>query len=233
METRIIGDLHGVFSDKNLMTPLSIQIGDLDLYGYKDWSFSDYPRFFIDGNHDNFSVLNPDSNNLQTIVPNLVYIPRGYVSNRVLFVGGAVSIDRKERVPGLSWFPAEELSQRQFHKIMSLNQPIEVFVTHDCGQYFFENYIPHGDNWLYDLKTKPARQALDQIFNKFHPTLWIFAHHHISFDKTINNCRFICIPANQHQTFDLPLSENMSRTHSDEVQNTFLSKMSPYMALNK
>lgn len=207
METRLIGDLHGDFQSKTLMTPNSIQLGDLDLYGYDNWFFSDYPRFFICGNHDRFSILNPDGDDLQTIVQNLVYIPRGYVSGEVLFVGGAASVDRDQRIPGHSWYPEEELTQRQFHKIMSINTKISVIVSHDCPTEIF-NKINMSDNTTIGSN---HRNALTEIFNKFQPKLSVFGHHHTYFDQTINNCRFVCIPSNRYMNFNLPLSNDIQK----------------------
>lgn len=206
MNTRFIGDIHGKPEwFKSIMTPNSIQVGDLDLYGYANWSFDDDNRFFIDGNHDNFSILNPDRINLQEINKGLHYIPRGYVSGKTLFIGGAISIDQRSRTPGHSWYYEEALTQRQFMKIMNIDQEIEVMVTHDCPALAFYFFNENKNSDL-DQLTWPMRKALNEIADKFRPNLWIFGHHHINMDFTIDGCRFVCLAEGAYREFDIPIA---------------------------
>lgn len=203
METRLVGDLHGRYDLKHLMVPNSIQLGDLDLFGYDHWSFNDGSRFFIDGNHDQFPKLNPDSNDLQEINKNLFYIPRGFVNGKVLFIGGAHSIDSAFRTPYYDLFNEESLNVRQFNKIRQLKVKIEVVIAHDFPFFMYQKRIK--EIWGHSSHAK----ALSNFFNHFKPKLWINGHHHLYQDDTVNNCRFITVPMNDFMEIDLPLERLM------------------------
>jgi len=205
---KFIGDLHCSTAHKTMMTAGSIQLGDLCVVEYKhrfsfnkESVFGTGKRFFIDGNHDRFPVLKPDLMELQEVATNLVYIPRGHVSGKTLFIGGGDSIDKDIRTPGCDWFPEEGLGPQQFNRIMDINQKIEVIVSHDCP----ERIVP----WIRS-RINPGcshfRLGLNHIFEKFHPDLWIFAHHHKPFDQTLHGCRFVCVNTARFVKFDVPIN---------------------------
>ena len=206
---KLIGDLHCCDGYKTKMTPGSIQLGDLCLIGYKDkFSFNKHfqkrygkgNRYFIGGNHDYFPVLKPDFMQLQEVAENLIYIPRGYVSGKTLFIGGGDSIDKDIRTPGVDWFPEEAMSPKQFDRIMNIDQDIEVIISHDCpGRIvsWIKDYVSPGSSCF--------RSGLDHIFEKFHPDLWIFAHHHKTVDETIDHCRFVCVDTARSVKFEVPI----------------------------
>ncbi len=189
MEFTLIGDIH--CSTRWLMSPGSIQLGDLCLMGYQRYN---YPGYFIDGNHDHFPNLNPDADEPCLVNDQLYYIPRGYVSDKVMFIGGANSIDKNQRTAGYDWFPEESITQRQMYKILNKPGPIEVILSHDCPSivYGYED---------------PTTIALTEILLKFKPKLWIFAHHHRTLDITSKkyDCRFICVAMNEQCVLDLPM----------------------------
>ena len=210
---KLIGDLHCNDAYKTLMTPGSIQLGDLSVIGYKyifkfnqefQEKFGKGNRYFIDGNHDHFPDLNPDLMELQEVAEGLVYIPRGYVSGKTLFIGGGDSIDKDIRTPGIDWFPEESMNPRQFGRITDINRDIEVIVSHDCPSRvvpWIKSYINPGNSHF--------RSGLDNIFEKFRPDLWIFAHHHKMFDKTINRCRFMCVNTARVVRFNIPIDHDI------------------------
>lgn len=219
--TKFIGDLHGNPGYKSLMSAHSIQLGDLDLRHYNHWAFDDCgPRFFIDGNHDHFPVLDPDSDRLQKVAPNLHYIPRGYVSGKVLFIGGAISVDRDGDLDRLNhdWYREEVLTQEQFGKIMDLENDIEVIVAHDCPQNAWsvevapDKYRKHGSDHYrirIDRKTLVFREALLDIFRKFLPKLWIFGHHHRDLEFNLDGCKFRCVDVAKCVDYNIPLGEDL------------------------
>ena len=210
---KFIGDLHCNDTYKSIMAPGSINLGDLCVIKYKDRftfdkTFQDRygigKRYFIDGNHDYFPDLKPDLMKLQEVAEGLIYIPRGYVSKRTLFIGGGESIDRDIRTPGVDWWPEENMSPRQFENIMNINEDIEVIVSHECPErviYRVKHYI--------NTSCSHFRVGLDNIFEKFHPFLWIFGHHHKTFDMTIDHCRFICVNIAQSVQFKIPIGHNI------------------------
>ena len=97
-------------------------------------------------------------------------LPDGRV---VLFLGGALSIDRHYRIEGSAeygWFQNEQLSE---YDVMGLdhNTRIDIVVSHTCPQEFD---VP----MRYDYNDS-SRMALSYILHKFRPKQWFFGHWHI------------------------------------------------------
>lgn len=95
--------------------------------------------YWIDGNHENHDVLaelEPDDDGMITIVDRCRYIPRGYrwAWSGVRFgaLGGAFSVDRRQRVKHVSWWPGELLSDSDVEKLGE--EPLDVLVTHDAPE---------------------------------------------------------------------------------------------------
>jgi len=194
--TRLIGDIHCKAKLKNIMIPGSIQLGDLCLLGYENFTFKDSPRYFIEGNHDFLPILDIDSDKIMEIRENLFYIPRGFVSGKVLFIGGADSIDKYLRHPGYDWFPEESLTQKQFERIMDNPSEIEVVISHDAPTC--------ATGYVGSTST-----ALDIIWKNKRPKLWVYAHHHVSKNRMINHnfgeTRFIGLAEKEYLDIDIPL----------------------------
>ncbi len=199
MELTFIGDIHCRKDFIAKMKPHSIQLGDFSLINYDQYQISQGPVYFVDGNHDYFPGLQLDATYPYEVIDNLYHIPRGFVSGRVLFVGGADSIDKDSRTSGADWFPEETLSYSQFNRIMDMNQPINVVVAHDCP-----GFVPilSGGRQRDNINT-PA--ALAEIFYKFRPQLWVFGHHHKNFTMTLYNCKFVGLANGQHRVLDVPV----------------------------
>jgi predicted phosphodiesterase len=100
-----------------------IQLGDLGLTatdvkrvarGGSPPATLDRPVYWIDGNWDDFGGLSlRDITEPSELVPNLIYVPRGYVleldGRRLGFLGGAESIDgERSRSRGVDWWPELE-----------------------------------------------------------------------------------------------------------------------------
>jgi len=203
MKVRFLGDVHCDLCFKKRFTKNTIQIGDLCLVDYSKWTFNSGNHFFIDGNHECFPALNPDAKEPYEIVKNLTYIPRGYVSGNVLFIGGAGSIDKRLRLAGRDWFPEEEITQKQVENILNIKKKIEVVVAHDCPYFLLKEIVYK----VYE-NFASSNKALEVIFNRFKPKLWIFGHHHQSIDCEMNGCRFICLNIGESKKIDIPIANN-------------------------
>ena len=137
-KTIVMGDVHGDHGRLNAFInkkqpKMILQCGD---FGY--WprikkemingSLRDYPQpkvkdtkvYWADGNHeDHWSLKNIESNE---IWPNVFYMKRGSVltledGRNVLFMGGAVSIDKHMRTAGHDWFPEETIDNNDFNNL--------------------------------------------------------------------------------------------------------------------
>lgn len=97
---------------------------------------------FIEGNHDNFTLLKRDhffgANHPCAMGPNLTYIPRGVTfalgGIRFAGLGGAVSIDKAQRISGRSWWPEEAITEEDMARLVRNTErfKVDVLVTHDA-----------------------------------------------------------------------------------------------------
>jgi hypothetical protein len=198
---RYIGDVHGKFSQyKNILklgVP-TIQLGDMGVGfrhcgGPRDGEFSANPPYdamiegghrFIRGNHDNPSVCR---NHTQCIKD-------GTVEGDVMYIGGALSIDREWRIEGYSWWADEELSQSELYAMMDIYEAAKprIVVTHDCPEWVALTMEAMFHRGKLDISSR-TRQAFDAMYGLHQPEVWCFGHWHHSFDEVINKTRFVCL----------------------------------------
>lgn len=192
-----IGDVHGKFDRyKKIIKnhPKTIQVGDMGVGFYRmigsDRKAERNPPFdamakgnhrFIRGNHDNPKACRQQK----------FWIPDGHVEGDMMFIGGADSIDKAYRIEGLSWWRDEQLDYAQwcdcFDKYMD-HKP-RIMVTHDCPYTIYW----HLHDRVFDTLDDRTSQSFDLFWRYHKPELWIFGHHHKSFDKVIDGTRFVCL----------------------------------------
>jgi predicted phosphodiesterase len=93
---------------------------------------------FVDGNHEHHDALNRmplDDHGLRPVAPLIWHLPRGYrwtwAGVRFLALGGAHSVDRRHRVPGVSWWPQETLTTTDAATAVAGGRA-DVMVCHDA-----------------------------------------------------------------------------------------------------
>ena len=159
----IVGDTHGEFEGLNRILrevrPENAIVagdfgfwkaGDFDMRPARKWLHSslENPRtrvYFCDGNHENHARLREFASRARPGRPvrirqGLWYMPRGCIAEiagrRILFAGGAYSIDKDYRTPGKTWFPEEDLTPAEARRILS--QPglrdVDMVVSHTCPE---------------------------------------------------------------------------------------------------
>lgn len=145
-----------------------VQIGDLGV-GFIFWGIiaklpSNF-RFFP-GNHDK----RQEALTLPSCLGNY-----GEVDGKFFFVSGADSIDKDDRIEGVSWWPDEELTYKQLNHALDLweKSKVEVLVSHDCPQK-----IAQYNHLIYD--STPTRSVLDQMIEVRKPEIIVYGHHHRS-----------------------------------------------------
>lgn len=194
MQATFIGDVHGKYQQyKTLIksTPNTIQVGDMGI-GFRRWphgEFSSNPPYdamvetnarFIRGNHDNPDVC----------ARHTQWIPDGTIQDDVMFIGGAFSIDRIYRNEDFNWWKNEELNEEVFLRLLEIYNTSKptVMVTHDCPL----SVIPmmHSHHW--DDKSI-TQVSLQKMLEAHKPKLWVYGHHHKSFDMVIEGTRFVCL----------------------------------------
>jgi len=202
----VVGDVHGDKRFISALPPHSIQLGDFDLYGYQTPCVFNSPRYFVDGNHDKFSMLNVNAERPYEVAHNLFHIPRGYISGKVLFLGGGDSIDKHLRIEGISWFSDEMISREQLDTIGEKvkDKKIEVVIAHEAPHFALSGIqMPYGGKKM----LTPVSLALEEIFGMVHPSLSIFGHYHMDLDFISRGCRFLCLNIGATLDIDLPIGD--------------------------
>jgi len=200
---RFIGDVHGYHREYKALLrniPESVQVGDMGV-GFPDNKEQGFSTFavpgvhrFIRGNHDNPSVAKSMSN----------YIYDGCREAGVMYVGGALSIDRRFRTSE-TWWEDEQLSHEELWALCKKYKEYgpAVMVTHDCPESIVGSLFDDYNHGYKDPSR--TRNGFEEYFNMHQPKLWIFGHWHRSVRKTINGTTFICLA--ELETLDIDLGE--------------------------
>lgn len=204
MKTIITGDIHNEFRELNKLInktrpELVICCGDFGYWPYihNSEKFDEIkPQtakiLWIDGNHeDHWSLKLRKSDE---IVPNVIYMPRGSTyeledGRKILFMGGADSIDKRLRVLGRDWFPEEIITHQDFANLPAEN--IDIFITHTCPVELVDNlrvFYP-------EKPPEPSNYALTELWKMYNPKLWFFGHWHTQKEYFLNNTHFYALSA--------------------------------------
>lgn len=199
MKYTFIGDVHGKFPWYNQIIEEcdnSIQVGDLGMgfYGYSD-SAEGFDKAvkkykgthrFIRGNHDNPNEVKLSKN---WIVDGAV--ERTKAGKKIMFIGGAWSIDQAYRTPEIDWWHDEELSNKELERLVSVyeKEKPDVMVTHTLPIS-----IPAGHMGFRIFGSGSKTEFhLQNMFVAHKPKLWVSGHWHMSFDKVVDGTRFVCL----------------------------------------
>jgi hypothetical protein len=214
MKIMVLGDVHGRWRSLNELIAgtgpdIILQCGD---FGY-------FPRLarpdggrpndptgrlttrarvhWCDGNHEDHETLAMLRENLGEgrrgsfeVATNVFWQDRGSTltlpdGRVVLFMGGADSIDKKLRLNGRDWFPGELISMGD---IMALpDGPVDIVISHTCPSRF---RLPVPDA---EKARDPSRKLLDEVFERYRPSLWYFGHWHKRMKGRYHKCRWTCL----------------------------------------
>jgi hypothetical protein len=193
---QVVKDAATILADEP--QPLILQLGDFGIWG------SDYGRYytrelvkacrkhkvkiwFLDGNHEEFPLLH----NWEDGDP-IRWLPRGtrwsWHDRTWLAVGGGVSLDKKDRREGVSWFPGEEITPEQELKVI-MDGPAEVMVTHDCPRRVTVS-LPGLSDAFWDphalADSNFHQQRLERVVEAVHPQYLMHGHMHTAAQKMIS-----------------------------------------------
>jgi hypothetical protein len=132
------------------------------------------------------------------------FIPDGLTENGVMFVGGALSIDRHTRTEGFDWWPDEELSTHELMDMIDRYENVEprIMVTHDAPESVVNILFGANGKLKLNLPSR-TRQALQSMFEVHQPEMWLFGHGHNSKNVVIKGTRFICL--NELESMDIDI----------------------------
>lgn len=167
------------------------------------------PVLFVDGNHENFELLNslPQvfryGNTVGALIVNGVevayHLQRGRVyridSRKVFTYGGASSVDKKYRIPGISWWPEEVPTQEEFERglqsIVDLKEKrVDFVISHAAPrqalgivQEGLEKEFGSGrytTTMLEEIHKSPVTFALTEFCTMVDFQKWFFGHYHFN-----------------------------------------------------
>jgi predicted phosphodiesterase len=192
----MVGDTHGnwgfwthVFKwAKHLECDQIIQLGDFGLWpGSKGQSYlnkidkaseeSGIKVKAVLGNHDDWDQS--DKLTDRNVRPNIHLFNKidSFEQDGVKFgvIGGAVSIDRAYRTPGISYWPQETLTEGDVGAGIDIGK-VDIMLTHDAG-----NGLPIWPGFFKDDPISNAnRNAMQAIEDAIRPDLWLHGHYHRS-----------------------------------------------------
>lgn len=198
MKIMFIGDVHGEFYIFEKIIELHqpdmvIQCGDFGFwpttpienlgvcggpYSLDPLKKIKCPIYFCDGNHEDHDSLQNLPNGGLIPGTNTRHMKRGSVlelanGKTILFMGGARSVDKSIRQEGVDWFADETISYVDMRELP--DRKIDIVVSHTCPNVWVKDIV--GSLHTYEDKD-PSREALQQILELYHPSLWIFGHWH-------------------------------------------------------
>ena len=210
MKIYVIGDTHGSFGWLNEFIAkekpdMIFVCGDFGVWKmHNDMWYHECIRnpstkiYFCDGNHETHTYLaglvkEHGWREPIEIQKDIYYCPRGSSitledGRRVLFFGGALSVDKHLRKAYKDWFPEELITKEECDRI-SDGDKYDIVITHTCPHEFHDKMLGVCDNpW----KSKPdvSEMYLSEIFQKVKPSLWYFGHWHTGAEFDYEGCKF-------------------------------------------
>jgi predicted phosphodiesterase len=206
-----VGDLHGKHSAFEHTLDLAVSAGATTIIQTGDFGFHhpadldllqlllderapDADYRIIDGNHEDFTLLNPDTTEPTPLTRSITHMPRGSRTTiagiNMLFLGGATSTDRQWRTEGVDWFPAEHITDAQVDRAITASgtgagtDPVDILVTHETGTTAFTALAAdseHARDKVGDPLGDADRARIDRVLSAVHPTVHIHGHHHTRF----------------------------------------------------
>ena len=204
-----MGDIHEdyAFGKKMIMSlgnrgvQAIVQVGDfgfrfgeyfLDVMTYNLRKY-DIPLFFVDGNHDwlNWILTHEKIDGVVPITDYITYLPRGYRwewrGSSFVALGGADSIDKTWRTPGVDWWPEEAITY----------QDVEIVSSGGYADYMICHDVPYGVD-VPAIKGNPMgwpsfavkasenhRQILRAAVDEVKPQTLIHGHMHCRYDDIL------------------------------------------------
>lgn len=187
-----------------------IQVGDMGFAfpQTKPWrdTFDIPEKKWIDGNHENFAMLNARDQpyfgqdpyhvlrwkGWKDFLEEWRYMPRGTIEDGVLYIGGAKTPRWASRQQGVNWWPEEDISYEDEEKtldaIEAYDGDIHTVISHDCPTSFVMESVVQGEEYH-----DGNRKFLEHLRKIVKPKRWFFGHYHVKFVGEYEGCHWRCI----------------------------------------
>lgn len=178
----IAGDFGAVWDPKTL---------DKTLKPYSDLPFT---VLFVDGNHENFDLLeqfpveNWNGGQVHRVRPDILHLMRGQVftieGHTFFTFGGATSVDRAMREEGVSWWrqelPTGEDIDRAIANLAPYQNKVDYVITHSCGERAL--MYPPLRMVTFGCGKYPENDTLSYFEDILDYGHWYFGHFHMDGD---------------------------------------------------
>lgn len=152
----------------------------------RDLEDRSFTTLFIDGNHENFDLLNAfpmeswNGGKIHRINDSVLHLMRGQIfqlENKTFFtMGGGNSIDKEYRLPGRSWWSQEMPSEVEYdeaRKNLKLHgNKVDYIITHAAPENLMCQFHPQHDD------ERELNLFLQGVMDMVEYRHWYFAHLH-------------------------------------------------------
>ena len=148
---------------------------------------------WLDGNHENFDLIESlpitygwNGGSVQYVLDDdIIHLTRGRIyllEGKTFFVmGGGYSIDRAWRTPGLSWWPQEQPSMKEYDEgirnLEDVDYKVDYILSHTCPGKIARQLVSHiipGEEEM--------QRYFDDVSNEVDFRGWYFGHWHVDMD---------------------------------------------------
>jgi hypothetical protein len=211
----LVGDVHGNFATARNAVKVLADAGITEIHFLGDFGFiwsggskgyraltmlhetledAGAVGFVTGGNHENYDQLlaiEADSDGLRWITDRIALLPRGWrattASGRVIAsLGGANSIDRYSRTPGLSWWQQEQIDESDLAALGT--DRADILLGHDspmvsslAGRLQLNEKLWTRAGLAY---SELGQKMFQRGFLAVKPALTLGGHYHLSNDET-------------------------------------------------
>ena len=191
-----VGDVHGDWTSLNYFIQehdpdILFIAGDVAYFWKHDFHDSEgkikpgrTKIYWVAGNHENHSILKSSGKfpygKIHKLETNIYFCAFGSTlklpdGRTILFVGGADSIDKQYRIIGKDWWRNETIQNDEFDALPDPKKvKIDIVLSHTNPTSFELHLSGYRTEKYYD----PSCKALQQILERYEPSLWFFGHYH-------------------------------------------------------
>lgn len=163
-----------------------------EIYWLKWLNEKNFTTLFVDGNHENFDLLNSYESGhfyggkVHRILANIYHLMRGQIfdfnGTKFFTMGGAESHDKQYRRENISWWKEEIPSCQEYEEGLTnldkYNWNVDYVLTHAGPKSIINNMIKYLDN-------NSLTDYLETLHLQLQYNHWYFGHYHL--DKQLDN----------------------------------------------
>ena len=137
--------------------------------------------YFCPGNHENWDALKAleisnQNKKIIEIKPHIFYCTFGSLleleGHKIMFCGGADSVDKNMRKLGIDWFPEEIITESDMYYLPDTN--IDTIISHTAPKRIVDMLNPS----LIGKVNDPSCDRLTWIHQHYRPSYWFYGHFH-------------------------------------------------------